>query len=264
MRRNLGRQAYRAVEGAKHRKLDSDIADTRSLLNTSAQTMKDLKAQLKGLTDKKKEAGGWRNSQTGTNIFNIPIPKINGAAAAGATLTAEMDYISTPTPDNTDSDVEMQRITLVDIRGNSTAAIETAYETAPISNDNSINEDTEMEVVPSLPTVYVQGASTIVETTTSTPTADEIHEIAPGPANVPLLTYELPIFQPGPPVPPTGLGEKVNNEEAGIMYTSHPGFELPPLDLELFNAALETDPIPEPTAAEVAAYLFLRSLQVKK
>ena len=42
------------------------------------------------------------------------------------------------------------------------------------------------------------------------------------------------------------------------MYTSHPGLKLPPFDLELFNAALETEPIPEPTPAEVAAYLFLR------
>jgi len=36
------------------------------------------------------------------------------------------------------------------------------------------------------------------------------------------------------------------------------GFEIPPLDLELLNVALENEPIPEPTAAEVAAYLFLR------
>lgn len=43
------------------------------------------------------------------------------------------------------------------------------------------------------------------------------------------------------------------------MYTFHPGFELPPLDLELLNAALENESIPEPTAAEVAAYLFLKT-----
>jgi hypothetical protein len=41
---------------------------------------------------------------------------------------------------------------------------------------------------------------------------------------------------------------------------SPPTFDLPPLDLELLNMALDNDPILEPTVAEVAAYLFLRGL----
>ena len=54
---NIGRQAHQAEKNSTHCKLDSDIADTRYLLNASAQTAKDLKAQLKELTNKKKEAG---------------------------------------------------------------------------------------------------------------------------------------------------------------------------------------------------------------
>jgi hypothetical protein len=87
---------------------------------------------------------------------------------------------------------------------------------------------------------------------------------------------------PAPGPAPTGLGDSetvklpmavTNNlnedSEAGssLMYNTshwHPGFELP-FDLESFNAAvaaLEFEPIPEPTAAEVAAHQFLRrSLQ---
>ena len=81
MSHNLGRQAHRSQRGTAHRKLDDDIVDTRSLLDISSQTTKDLKAQLKELTDKKKEAGKTpRNSQAASNKFNIPIPKTGLAA----------------------------------------------------------------------------------------------------------------------------------------------------------------------------------------
>jgi hypothetical protein len=78
------------------------------------------------------------------------------------------------------------------------------------------------------------------------------------------------MFQPPAPGPaPTRDSEtlalavtnNLNEDlEAGLMYHTfhwHPGFELP-FDLESFNAALEIEPIPEPTAAEVAAHQFLR------
>lgn len=82
MSHNLRRQAHQAEQGATHQKLDTDIADTKSLLKTSAKTIKDLKAQLEEITDKKKEAGKVpRNSQADVNKFNIPIPKIQGATA---------------------------------------------------------------------------------------------------------------------------------------------------------------------------------------
>ena len=51
---NLGRQAHRAEKDTTHHKLDSAISDTKSLLNESAQTAKQLKVQLKELTEKKK------------------------------------------------------------------------------------------------------------------------------------------------------------------------------------------------------------------
>jgi hypothetical protein len=71
------------------------------------------------------------------------------------------------------------------------------------------------------------------------------------------------VFQP--PVPsdaPTGaLGLLL--EVGTPHYDSdearyHPGFELPPFDLDLFNMALENEPVAEPTAEEVAAYHFLK------
>ena len=104
MSRNIGRQVHRAEKNTTHHKLDSDIADTRSLLNASAQTAKDLKAHLKELTDKKKEAGkAPRNSQAPLNKFNIPIPKIQGGST-----TFELNPHS-PTPN------EIQDIAPIDI-----------------------------------------------------------------------------------------------------------------------------------------------------
>ena len=82
MSRNLGRQAHREAQNTTHRTIDRDIADTRSLLDTSAQMTKDLKAQLKELTEKKKEAGkAPRNNQAASNKFNVPIPKIRSVGA---------------------------------------------------------------------------------------------------------------------------------------------------------------------------------------
>lgn len=89
MSRNLGRQAHRTEQNTIHRKLDSDIADTRSLLNASAETAKDLKAQLKELIEKKKEVGkAPRNIHATSNKFNIPIPKIGGDSLSTTTNAA--------------------------------------------------------------------------------------------------------------------------------------------------------------------------------
>jgi hypothetical protein len=224
-----------------HRKLDSDIADAKSLLNTSAQTTKNLKARLKGLTDKKKEAGkAPRNSQAGANRFDIPIPKIQGAAAATIGQGMASSSESIPTTDNQDSDIEMpvQEIAPVDIRSLGAITIETAFKSATADDEDTA----------------------------------EKHEVAP--ANVPsfshIPTHELPVFQHPVPghwhAPGETVNDKSENSKAGssLMNTTshwHPGFELPPFDLELFNAALETEPIPVLTAAEVAAHMFLRGLK---
>ena len=70
--------------------LDDDIADTRSLLNSFSQTMKDIKARLKELTDRKKEAGKvLRNNQAASNKFNVPIPKIGAGSALTPTSTQQ-------------------------------------------------------------------------------------------------------------------------------------------------------------------------------
>ena len=230
MSRNLGRQAHRAVQGAMHHKLDDDIADTRSLLNTSVQATKDLKAHLKGLTDKKKEAAGGktqRNSHAGANTFNIPIPKIQGRDAAATRMVSSSE--STPvvttgtTVDlpvdsnlnkNSDSnlDIDMQEISPVYLNTPSRDHGDTATASTAIETTSESAPDVEMEEI-----AYLQGSSTTVETN-STPTSYLSHW--------------------------------------------HPGFDLPPFDLELFNATFEMEPIPELSDAEVAAHLFLRrSLQ---
>ena len=105
MSRNLGRQVHRSQQDTTHRKLDDDIADTRSLLDTSSQTTKNLKAQLKELTDKKKKASkAPQNSQAASNKFDVPIPEVGAGSA-----TFELAPTSAP-----NSDVEMQENAPVD------------------------------------------------------------------------------------------------------------------------------------------------------
>ena len=109
---NIRRQVHQAEKNTTHHKLDSDIADTRSLLNASAQTAKDLKAHLKELTDKKKEAGkAPRNSQVLSDKFNIPIPKIQG----GSMTTKAAFELNPCSPTPNEKDIEMQEIAPVDI-----------------------------------------------------------------------------------------------------------------------------------------------------
>ena len=55
--RNLGRQSHCSQRSTTHHQLDSDIADVKSLLNNSTHNMKELKARLKELSERKKEAG---------------------------------------------------------------------------------------------------------------------------------------------------------------------------------------------------------------
>ena len=53
---------------------------------------------------------------------------------------------------------------------------------------------------------------------------------------------------------PSEMGTPYDSEETRY----HRKFDLPTLDLDLFNMALENEPVPEPTAEEVAAYQFLK------
>ena len=49
-----------------------------------------------------------------------------------------------------------------------------------------------------------------------------------------------------------------NNDS--IMFEVNPGFEIPPFDIDLFNAMLEQEPVSEPTSEEVAAPSFLKAV----
>lgn len=188
MSRNLGRQAHRAEQYTTHRKLDSDIADTKSLLNASAQTAKDLKAQLKELTEKKKEVGkSPRKSQAVSNKFTIPIPKIRGSSTTTTMTNA-------------------------------------VFEHNP--NDNNLSQ----AVFPS----PVQPPSPV-----------------PGLGDAGDAPTMTGVTAPGP-------GPYINSAESEEDY-DHPGFHLPPLDLDLLYMSLEKEPVAEPTAEEVAAYHFLKN-----
>ena len=57
MTRNLGRKVHHMDQSNTHVKLMSEIADVKSLLDTSTQTTKELKTRLNELAEKKKEAG---------------------------------------------------------------------------------------------------------------------------------------------------------------------------------------------------------------
>jgi hypothetical protein len=187
MSRNLGRQAHRSEQNTTHRKLDSDIADTRSLLNASAQTAKELKAQLKELTEKKKEAGkAPRNSQAASNKFNIPIPKIRGGSTATNLNAVIEQNPNFPTHDNIS---------------------QTAFQVQP-----------------------------------------------PSPLALPVL---------GDAPTQAGMVGLILSADLDTLYIDseeeyHPGYQLPPLDLDLLNTMLENEPVAEPTAEEVAAYNFLK------
>lgn len=84
------------------------------------------------------------------------------------------------------------------------------------------------------------------------------------------------MFQVQPPVPgnsdaPVAVATEVMpvglllaELESGNPYIDseenfHPGFQLPPLDLDLLYMTLENEPVAEPTAEEIAAYFFLNN-----
>ena len=194
MSRNIGRQAYRAEQNTTHRTLDSDIADTRSLLNASAETVKGLKVQLKELTDKKKDAGkAPRNSQMTSNKFNVPIPKIQGTTSSSGALNASC-----------------------------------ATTIIPSTHDNLNLSESPPPFQPPIPL----------------PVAGDASDVPTGVLGLPLEVLETPQAYTA-----SGSSEELNY---------HPGYELPPFDLDLFMLTLENEPVAEPTAEEIAAYHFLK------
>ena len=53
---------------------------------------------------------------------------------------------------------------------------------------------------------------------------------------------------------------KLSSETLTETFEPHPGFEIPPFDLELFTEMLDQMPVPERTAAELEAHQFLREM----
>jgi hypothetical protein len=86
------------------------------------------------------------------------------------------------------------------------------------------------------------------------------------PIDVPTVKYTMApahhnnfsVFQPLSLVPgvlglPSGIDIHYNSENARY----HSGFDLPPLDLDLFNLMLENKQVPEPTAEEITVFEIL-------
>ena len=207
MSHNIGRQAHRAEQNIAHRELDSDIADTKFLLNASAQTAKNLKVRLKELTDKKKETGkSPRKSQAASNKFDIPIPKIRANTTITAAFASESSFNPcSSSPLAIDKNTGMSDMMPVDV------PFANRTETQALAHHDKLSQVVFQPPVP-----------------TDAPTSNRN--------------------------PNTPVGTPYNSDEARY----HPRFELPPFDLDLFNMALENEPVAEPTAEEVAAYQFLK------
>ena len=117
MTRNLGRKIHHMDQSKTHVKLMSEIADVKSLLDTSTQTTKELKTRLNELAEKKKEAGkSPRKIHAPSNRFDTPVPKIQGLLietmspqAATTTMTTNPVSTSAIAPEQPlDFDLEMQ------------------------------------------------------------------------------------------------------------------------------------------------------------
>ena len=66
----------------------NEIADVKSLLETSTQTTKELKTRLNGLAEKKKDAGkSPRKIHAPSNRFDTPVPKIQGLSGLIETMS---------------------------------------------------------------------------------------------------------------------------------------------------------------------------------
>jgi hypothetical protein len=80
MSRTVGRRAHNAQRRATHNFIDRNLDEIRESIAMASQMQKELKAKLKDLTEKKKEAGRTpRHNRTSTEMFsNVVIPPIHG------------------------------------------------------------------------------------------------------------------------------------------------------------------------------------------
>lgn len=216
MSRNLGRQSHRASQNLKHIQINNDIANLKSQLDDSSQNTKDLKAKLKDLSERKKEAGkSPRNNQAPSNRFDIPIPEIQGtplrkrfAAAAPLTTIAE-----TAGPSRSDDEVPAPLLP---------AATGTGSESR--IQDHSTSLEVQYD-----PVSQLKCLSTCISYWWS----------------------YIQVF-----------------EDADLEFVNHSqqepelscNFFFPPFDFDSFNSFLEREPTPQPTAEEIEAHIFLRSV----
>jgi len=262
MTRNLGRQSHRSKQSTTHRQLDSDIADVKSLLGNSTHNTKELKARLKELSDRKKEAGkSPRNSQAPSNRFDIPIPKIRGQTA----------IIKTAPP------LEAPRAPL-DVSPREGPLLNAPPLDAPLLNapplEASLLEAPPLEAPPleapllealplDAPPLDTPPLDTLL---LDTPLLDapflEVPPFDVSPFETSLsFGFDLDLFNTtlDAPLLDTLLLE-VPPSDMSSFEASTLGFEIPPFDLDLFNAMLEREPVPQPTSLEIAALFFLKTV----
>ena len=133
MSRNLGRKIHHINQSNTHVKLMNEIADVKSLLNTSTQMTKDLKTWLNELSMKKKDAGkSPRKTQAPSNRFDTPVLKIQGLSSLIETMSLAT---SITTNSVSASDVASSRQPLDD---NSVSTSDVASSGQPL-DDNSVS-----------------------------------------------------------------------------------------------------------------------------
>ena len=87
MSRNLGRKIHHIDQNNTHIKLMNEIADVKSLLETSTQTTKELKTRLNGLAEKKDAGKSPRKIHAPSNRFDTPVPEIQGLSGLIETMS---------------------------------------------------------------------------------------------------------------------------------------------------------------------------------
>ena len=79
MTRTISRRAHNAHRRANHNAIDKDIDEVRENIATASLANRELKAQLKDLTEKKKEAGRTPRHNRTNPQSNTTVPLIHGS-----------------------------------------------------------------------------------------------------------------------------------------------------------------------------------------
>jgi hypothetical protein len=79
MTQTISRQAHNAHQCANHNAIDKDIDEVQENIATTSLANRELKAQLKDLTEKKKEAGRMPRHNRTNMETNITVPLIHSS-----------------------------------------------------------------------------------------------------------------------------------------------------------------------------------------